>query len=79
MRDYKKLRPKEKGIVDNAINNIMKNPKLGEPKKGELSGLLVYKFKLNKQQKLLAYIFDTKHIMLIKLGSHENFYRELKR
>ena len=76
---YKKLHLKEKEVVDTAINAIVDNPNLGDSKKGELSGLLVYKFKINKQQKLLAYTYDEENIMLINIGAHENFYRDLKK
>ncbi|MDA0248357.1 MAG: type II toxin-antitoxin system RelE/ParE family toxin, partial [Proteobacteria bacterium] len=37
------------------------------------------KFKTNGQMMLLAYEFDPETRMLLLLGSHENFYRELKR
>jgi len=39
-----------------------------------------YKFKMNKQLTLLAYQYDiqTPSITLLALGSHENFYRDLK-
>lgn len=76
---YKRLHLKEKEVVDMAINAVIDNPGLGESKKGELAGLLVYKFKVNKQQKLLAYTYDKKNIVLAAIGSHENFYRDLKR
>ena len=39
----------------------------------------VYKFKSQTQLLLLAYEFDPKTRHLLLLGSHENFYRELKR
>ncbi|NBT69695.1 MAG: type II toxin-antitoxin system RelE/ParE family toxin, partial [Betaproteobacteria bacterium] len=39
----------------------------------------VYKFKSQAQLLLLAYEFDPKTRHLLLLGSHENFYRELKR
>ncbi len=59
----------------------MENPLLGEGKVGDLAGVLVYKFKINKQLALLAYTFEetTITLTLLALGQHENFYRELKR
>ena len=44
----------------------------------------VYKFKINKQEVLLAYRLHPDKIkpvsiQLLSLGSHENFYSELKR
>lgn len=77
----KKLHKKEKKVVDEAVRFIMKNPRIGERKKGVLARVHVYKFSMNQQQTLLAYSFDskTKTITLLALGSHENFYRDLER
>jgi len=59
----------------------MEKPNLGEQKKGDLAFLRVYKFKMNKQITLLGYSFDDGNLILelIALGSHENFYRDIKR
>ena len=78
-RAYKKLRNNQKQDVDTAVGVIIKSPDIGEPKRGDLSGVYVYKFKSNSQQMLLAYEFDPETRMLLLLGSHENFYRDLKR
>jgi mRNA interferase RelE/StbE len=77
-RTYKKLLPNIKMVVDKAILAIIAEPKLGEEKKGDLAGVFVYKFKANQQQMLLAYEWDLKHRLLLALGLHENFYRNLK-
>ncbi len=50
-----------------------------EAKKGDLLGVSVYKFKIQKQEMLLAYKWDPKTRLLLALGVHENFYRDLKR
>ena len=49
-------------------------------KTGDLAGVQVYKYKRKTQQYLLAYQLNpTKEILtLLALGSHENFYRDLK-
>ncbi len=78
-RIYKKLHPKEKWFVDEAIREIINNPKLGDEKKGDLSGVFVYKFKIHRQEILLAYEWDPKQRILLALGTHENFYRDLKK
>ena len=78
-RSYKKLRNKQQQDVDAAVADIVKNPLQGEPKRGDLVGVYVYKFKSQKQLMLLAYEFDPKTRHLLLLGSHENFYRDLKR
>ncbi len=75
---YKKLHVKEKMIVDNVIEEIIKNPKLGEEKKGDLKNVFVYKFKIHNQEMLLAYEWSPKERLLLALGVHENFYRDLK-
>lgn len=78
-RGYKKLHQRQKQDVDVAVNAIVANPLAGEPKRGDLAGVYVYKFKSQTQLMLLAYEFDPKTRHLLLLGSHENFYRELKR
>ncbi|MDZ4252934.1 MAG: type II toxin-antitoxin system RelE/ParE family toxin [Sulfuritalea sp.] len=78
-RAYKRLHPRQKADVDDAVQAIVDDPTLGEAKKGDLSGVFVYKFKCNAQLTLLAYEYDPATRLLLLLGSHENFYRELKR
>ena len=78
-RAYKKLHKNQKADVDVAVDVIVKSPDLGEPKRGDLAGVYVYKFKSQNQLMLLAYEYDPKTHMLLLLGSHENFYRNLKR
>ena len=78
-RAYKRLHSNQKADVDDAIAEIVNDPEIGEPKKGDLAGVFVYKFKCNGQLTLLAYEYDEATRMLLLLGSHENFYRILKR
>lgn len=78
-RVYKKLHGREQELVDEAINKIVSNPSLGEEKKGDLAGVHVVKFPVNRQQMLLAYEWDPGTRILLLLGSHENIYRALKR
>ena len=78
-RAYKKLRPAQKQAVNEAVLAVCENPTLGEQKKGDLAGVYVYKFSHNTQLYLLAYTFDPATLTLILLGTHENFYQELKR
>nr|WP_315397271.1 type II toxin-antitoxin system RelE/ParE family toxin [uncultured Duganella sp.] len=80
----KKLHSKDKSVVDKAVKAVANDPAIGEEKKGDLAGIFVHKFKLNKQEILLAYqLRPTKlqpvSVVLLSLGSHENFYAELKR
>jgi mRNA interferase RelE/StbE len=79
-RTVKKLHAPDKLTVDDAIRAIMAQPDVGNAKKGDLLGVLVYKFKLNKQEVLLSYRLESEEeLMLLALGSHENFYWDLKR
>jgi hypothetical protein len=78
-RAYKRLHPNQKADVDDAIAEIVVDPTLGEAKKGDLAGVFVYKFKCNGQLALLAYEYDPSSRLLLLVGSHENFYRTLKR
>ena len=79
-RTVKKLHAPDKLAVNDAIRAIMTQPDVGDAKKGDLLGVLVYKFKLNKQEVLLTYRLESEEeLMLLALGSHENFYRDMKR
>lgn len=62
-------------------DEILKNTSIGEMKKGDLAGVQVHKFFMVNQLTLLAYEFFENHLQLhlLMLGSHENFYRDLKR
>jgi len=78
-RAYKKLHPNQKADVDDAVAAIVVDPTLGEAKKGDLAGIYVYKFQCVGQLYLLAYEYDPSTRMLLLVGTHENFYRDLKR
>lgn len=75
----KKLHARDKKTLDDAVHKIVSEPALGEAKKGDLLGVSVYKFKINKQEVLLSYRLGRNELLLIALGSHENFYRDMKR
>ncbi len=78
-RAYKRLHLNQKADVDDAVADIVNDPTLGEPKRGDLAGVCVYKFKCNSQLTLLAYEYDPNMRLLLLLGFHENFYRDMKR
>ena len=78
-RAYKKLRNNERKDVNIAIQCIVDHPEVGELKTGDLAGVRVYKFRMHDQQILLAYEYDGEIvILLMAIGVHENFYRDLK-
>lgn len=83
-RVAKKLHAKDKSALDQAVKEVASNPQLGEEKRGDLSGVFVHKFKLNRQETLLAYELSPDKlnpttIVLLGVGPHENFYGQLKR
>jgi mRNA-degrading endonuclease RelE of RelBE toxin-antitoxin system len=75
----KKLKKNQIKDLDNAAREIIKNPELGEQKKGDLADVWVYKFRMVDRENLLAYQWDEKTRTLISLGVHENFYRDIKK
>ena len=77
----KKLKPNQKYELDIAVKALIAEPMLGKQKKGNLAFMRVYEFKMNKQLTLLGYGFDdgTLILELLALGSHESFYRDIKR
>ena len=76
----KKLTPKQKKELDEAIKIVMSNPYVGDQKKGDLNFLWVYKFHMNNQLTLLGYSYEDEIVTLnlLAVGSHENFYRDIK-
>lgn len=79
-KTVKKLPKQHKVILDEEIRKLINNPDLGERKKGDLDFLRVHKFKLLNQEVLLGYMYEEDEIILtlLKLGAHENFYRDIK-
>jgi mRNA-degrading endonuclease RelE of RelBE toxin-antitoxin system len=67
--------------IDRQVDLICENPLLGEPKRGDLKGVRVHKFRYLREEYLLAYQVDhkAKAVILLAIGGHENFYRDLKR
>jgi len=80
-RAVKRLHKQHKRDLDTALRTIAADPSIGEAKIGDLAGVRVHKFKIDRQLLLLAYeILETEDaIKLLALGGHENFYRDLKR
>jgi mRNA-degrading endonuclease RelE of RelBE toxin-antitoxin system len=76
----KKLHVNQKVILDKAIQQILLSPEIGETKKGKLIGIRVYKFQMINQLTLLAYELssDRMQLILLAIGSHENFYKNLE-
>lgn len=78
-KQKKKLKKNQIKDLDEAVQAIVKHPEIGERKIGDLVDIWVYKFRMVKQEHLLAYQWDSEKRILIALGVHENFYRDLKK
>jgi mRNA-degrading endonuclease RelE of RelBE toxin-antitoxin system len=75
----KKLnRPFQQVILD-AIEDICENPEAGESKTGDLQGIRVHKFMMNRQLTMIAYKLRDDSVILFQAGTHENFYKNLKK
>lgn len=77
-RKIKKFQKQEKLKLDAVIKTILKNPTIGEEKKGDLKGIYIYKFKISITQYLLAFRIGENLLELISIGRHENYYKDLK-
>ena len=77
-RKVKKFSKQEKSVLDKQVIKIAENPSIGSEKKGDLRGVFVHKFKIKTIQYLLSYRFVGDDLELIMIGSHENYYRDLK-
>ena len=78
-RKYKKLNRNQLSLVNEAIESIISEPQIGELKHGDLGSIRVHKVRGAKVEVLVAYWNEETSIELIDFGSHENFYRDLKR
>lgn len=78
---YKKLHKNQLEETNKAIQEIIDTPEIGIQKKGDLADIRVHKFKMVNQLTLIAYCYDGDKLVLtfIAIGSHENFYRDIKR
>ena len=77
-RRVNKFTQNDKLFLDNEIKKIIQDPSVGIEKKGDLKGVVVYKFKIKTALYLLSYRLIADGIELITIGSHENYYRNLK-
>jgi len=80
-KTVKKLHKPEKNLLDDSIKKLIIQPELGDLKTGDLNGVRVYKFQMNSNRMLLAYCYQEEELilMLLAYGTHENFYRDLKK
>jgi hypothetical protein len=79
-RNYlkKQNRPFQLAIKDE-VERVIDDPELGELKKGDLANIRVHKFRFRKQEVLIGYSLENDDLLFYMIGTHENFYRDLKR
>jgi mRNA-degrading endonuclease YafQ of YafQ-DinJ toxin-antitoxin module len=89
-RAYKKLHQNQLAEVNAALQEIINNPEIGEQKRGDLSWLRVHKFQMVKHLVLIGYCIEPefsptlpieteRRLTFVDIGSHENFYRDIKK
>ena len=78
-RQKKKLHKQQIKDLDEAVKTVFQDPSAGDLKTGDLQGVQVYRYKSQNQQILLAYEVVDSTLFLYTFGSHENFYRNLKK
>lgn len=78
-KQKKKLHKNQLKDLDKAVKIIFEDPDIGDMKVGDLQEIRVYKFKSMNNQIRLAYGVDSQTLHLYAFGSHENFYRNLKK
>jgi len=81
LRWYKRLHPNQLREIHQGLDRILRDPTIGKTKKGDLAGHFVYKFSVVGQEFLIVYTVDDLKLEVTfeAAGSHENFYRDLKR
>ncbi len=77
-KTVKKFEENQKLELDTEIKKIIQDPSIGSERKGDLRGVFVHKFKIQNTLYLLSYRMLGEDIELIMIGSHENYYRDLK-
>jgi len=76
---------KEKPLMaafQKAVDEILKDPHIGNPKTGDLFGVYSYDIYYSKTNYELAYTIiedNNETVVVILAGTRENFYTELKR
>jgi len=77
---FNKLSKNQKLAVEKVASILVNDPLAGESKTADLAKIRVHKFRMINQLTLLAYKYflEKECVELWFLGSHENFYRDLK-
>ncbi len=83
-RFFKKLKEKPlKEAYKTALLEISKDPYIGQPKRGDLSGIYGYDVRYQGTNYEVAYTtineVNGKRVIVLLAGTRENFYEQLKR
>ncbi|EOC99360.1 MULTISPECIES: type II toxin-antitoxin system RelE/ParE family toxin [Bacillota] len=82
-RYFKKLKEKPlKDAYKTALQKISKDPYIGQPKRGDLSGIYGYDVRYQGTNYEIAYTINEvngKKVIVLLAGTRENFYEQLKR
>ncbi|PKN60777.1 MAG: hypothetical protein CVU53_01415 [Deltaproteobacteria bacterium HGW-Deltaproteobacteria-11] len=65
--------------IQDEVDDIGNNPGIGEEKKGDLTDFRVHKFRFHQKEYLIAYEVAKANLIFVMIGTHENFYRDLKK
>jgi len=76
-----KFTPDKRKVYEDKIEEIKINPYKGEMKTGPFKGVRVLSFNFEGHIESIAYSIDTQnHIITLEYyGTHENFYKKLRR
>lgn len=83
LKDFRKISHEvQRVVIDTWIPPLQRDPNLGEPFVGKrLKGYLKLKFRSKKNDYRIVYEVSKQQliILLLAIGSRENFYKRLKR
>jgi mRNA-degrading endonuclease YafQ of YafQ-DinJ toxin-antitoxin module len=80
LKTFKKLHKNQVEEFNIILDKLIENPTLGKLKTGQLTSIRVCKFSLVNYLTLLAYSYYKEQLILelLKVGPHENFYKDLE-
>jgi hypothetical protein len=77
-RFVKKQSPSFQMVIRDEVDRICRRPEIGEMKTGDLTSTRVHKFRFQRREYLFAYQLGEQELIFHMIGTHENFYRDLK-
>jgi mRNA interferase RelE/StbE len=81
-RYFKKIKEKQlRKAYKEALKEISEDPYIGQPKRGDLSGIYGYDVRYQGTNYEIAYTINEvngKKVIVLLAGTRENFYKQLK-